>query len=691
MKIHKLQILVLAILAQISQSLTLVDSTLASACIYYEKTFDWGCGSHGNGMKAYKCRCANINWLGTITNCIANNTDSDKLREHAFKHVAGRCQSKAPFNYTVSDMHRFLENGTKYLRDPTAADLDHTVYTTIRVNQTEFDWYYGKFKDYTFAVQRSQWFGWGLVFYWAAIIVVSSLYNLNKKFVGLKLSNKWISRKLVIPSIFEQALQKHPKLRGLAPGPYPNRLQFLIVAVFIVQVFITTGVGYELTLPHPYLTNRWFMNLTLLSYRTDLMSMSLFPIIYFFGIRNNPFIALSGMSYTTFSYFHKWCAYVATILAFIHSIIWTVYSIHDGGYKSWYVDAYWKYGIAAMVLMALLVFHSTKFMRDMAYEAFLFLHQIMNVFFIVCMYYHCNTLGWLGWVWVMVGILAFDRLLRIVRLVLSGGLQKSTLTDCGNGIIKMTLKRPKWISYQPGSFAFIYFLSWNDPWYYQWQSHPFTLLSAAKEDGINGEELVAYFKAQKGITRQMLYRLLKSGEDSIQVRVMVEGPYGDVLPQKVKVERKLVGVAAGLGITAVYAQMLQLLEVQVPQMGSKLYWAVNDVNHISWFENELKWLLSKNCEVTILCTTPKELDEAVFSISDIKLFEKLNVESLFCRPDLTSLTKKEIKQSSEQSRDITFISCGPSAFNVDFRASLSASLCKEQSIDVALLEESFVW
>ncbi|CEP62552.1 ferric/cupric-chelate reductase LALA0_S05e08174g [Lachancea lanzarotensis] len=691
MRIGGLPFLLVAVFACVSSGLVLVDSSLASACLYYEKMFDWGCNTHGQSKKAYKCRCSNVNWLGTITNCIANNTDSKRLRDHGFRHIIGRCQSKANLDYTMDEMYGYWKNGTQFLRDPTMADMNHSVNTTIRVDQPEFDWYYRKFKDYTFSVQRSQWFGWGLVFYWSAIIVVCTAFNLNQKFLGLKLTNKWLSRSLVVPSFFQNTLLKYPKLQKLFPGPYATRLQALAVIVFIVQVFITTGVGYEMKLPHPYLSSRWFMNLTLVSYRTDLMSMSLFPLIFFFGIRNNPFIPLTGMSYASFSYFHKWCAYVATGLAFIHSIIWTVWSMHDGGYKMWAMDLYWQYGVAAMTLMALLIFHSTKLIRDMAYEIFLFFHQFFNIFFIIAMYYHCIDLGWMGWIWSMAGILCFDRVLRIARIILSGGLQKSTLTDCGNGIMKLTLKKPKFLKYKPGTFAFIYFLSWNDPWYYQWQSHPFTLLSTSVN---NSDEITVIFKAHKGITQQLLYRLLKSGEDSIQVRVMVEGPYGDVLPQKAKVEKKLVGIAAGLGVTAVYAQLAHLLEAQVPELGSKMYWAVNDIAHVAWFQDEINWLLSKNCEVTILCTTRKDMDESKptsLCCSARALLQKLKVQSLYGRPDLAVLVASEIRESSEQSRDLAFISCGPTAFNVDFRASVSACLDKKQSIDVTYLEESFAW
>ncbi|SCU81303.1 LAME_0B06436g1_1 [Lachancea meyersii CBS 8951] len=690
MKIEKAVFLVLAILVGISSGLILVDSSLASACIYYERMFDWGCDSHGMGLKAYKCRCADVNWLGTMANCIGNNTQSKRVRDHAFKHVVVKCQSKYKFDYTVDDMYQYWKNGTQYLRDPTPADLTNPVNTTLRVDQPEFDWYYKKFSEYTAYAEKCQWFGWGLVFYWVTIIVVTTIYNFNNKFIGINLTNKWITRTLVIPSIFKNTFQRFPVLHTIFPGPYASRLQGLVVTVFIVQVIITTGVGYDMQLPHPYLTTRWFMNLTLLSYRTDLMCMSLFPVIFLFGIRNNPFIPLTGMSYAAFSYFHKWVAYVATVLAFIHSIIWTAYNVKTHEYASSVRDLYWQYGIAAMILMALLVSHSTKLLRDMAYEVFLFVHQFMSIFFIVCMYYHCNTLGWLGWIWAMAGILCFDRFLRIGRIVLSGGLQKSVLTDCGNGIIKMTLKKPKYLTYTPGTFAFVYFLNWKASWYYQCQSHPFTLLSTST----HGDQLVVIFKAHKGVTKQLLHRLLKSGTDSIEIKIMIEGPYGDVLPQKVKVERKLVGVAAGLGVTAVYAQLAHLLDVQVPIMGSKMYWVVNDLAHVSWFNDEINWLISKNCDVTILCTTRRDENDSkspslYCSVDDFSA--NVTVESLHGRPDLTTLVEEEVREASEHSRDLTFINCGPATFNVDFRASVATSLNQPKSIDIALCEETFTW
>lgn len=694
MKLVYLVSLVLTVLP-FCHSLVLVDSTLASACIYYELQYDWGCKSHSNGMKAYACRCANINWLGTVTNCIKNNSDSKRLIDHALRHLSTRCLQKGNFHYTVDDLNRFAENGTHYMRDPTEQDRTVTVNTTLNVNQTDYDWYYKKFKDYTFSVERSQWFGWGLVFYWAAIIGFATFFNICKRVFGHQFVNNRLKKHLVLPSTFKDYRERTYLFCNVLPLNFQTRLNGLVVAVFLILTIISCGVGYELTLPHPYLTTRWYANLTLVSYRTDLLSISLFPVIYMFGIRNNPLIYISGISFSTFQFYHRWCAYTCVVLLFIHSIIWTVYAIHGGGgYKVWAMDSYWNWGIAATTLSVLLVFHSEKLIRDLAYEMFLVMHQFMNIAFIIAMYYHCVDLGWLGWIWAMAGILCFDRFMRILRIVVSGGVHTATLTDCGNrSVIKMVMKKPKFFKYVAGSHAFIYFLSPTDSWYYFFQSHPFTILTDPEEDEKDPDHLVFLFKANKSVTKAMLKKILKSGKPTVTCKVLLEGPYGVTLPKRVKDNRKAVAVSAGQGVCAVYPHLRQILSSnQTGDFRHKLVWIINDLSSLDWFGLEIKWLRDRQCDVTILYTKaddPRDLESSSLE-SEVKE-SKHGVERLYCRPNLQKLISSEVEQASKESVDLTILSCGPASFNDDLRHSVVSSMNCNLKISVDLEEESFTW
>lgn len=680
---------------RLCQSLVLIDSTLASACIYYELQYDWGCNSHANGMKAYACRCRNVNWLGSVTNCIYNGSSSKRLVDHALRHLSTRCLQKADLHYTLDDMYFFLENGSHYLRDPTAEDRLVSINTTLRVNETDYQWYYKNFKDYTFSVERSQWFGWGLVFYWTTIIGFATAINICRKISGISIVNNWTRKHIVLPSVFKDYQERTYMCFKILPFHFPTRLHGFIVGVFVILTMISVGVGYEMTLPNPYLTSRWYMNLNLVSYRTDLMAMSLFPIIYLFGIRNNPFIFISGLSYPVFQFYHRWCAYVCVVLAFIHSIIWTVWAIADGGYQSWAVDAYWNWGIAATTLAVLLVSHSGKLLRDCMYEFFLVCHQFMNIAFIVCMYYHCNILGWLGWIWSMAGILCFDRLMRILRIIISGGVHNATLTDCGNGsIVKVVVKKPKFFKYSAGSYAFIYFLSPTDAWYYFFQSHPFTILMEPQEDINSHGNLVFYFKASKGVTRTVLKKIMRSGKMSVTCKILLEGPYGTSLPQMHILNRRTVGLAAGLGVCAVYPHFRTLFEApdrEAVNLRHKLIWIVNDLSSVEWFGQELEWLRSRGCELCIIYTKNDAKDLEAASSKSLTSDSKFDVEKVYARPDLNRLVSSEIKDSSDKSNDLTFISCGPPAFNDELRYAVANGITNDLKIDVDFKAESFTW
>ncbi|QEU59010.1 Fre1 [Kluyveromyces lactis] len=677
------------------QALVLIDSTLASACVYYELQYDWGCNSHSNGMKAYACRCGNTAWLGSVTNCVYENTNSTRLRNHALRHISTRCLQKGGFEYSLADMQGFYKNATSYLREPTKMDLTMPVDLPLRVNESSYAYYHKGFKDFTFSVQRSQWFGWGLVFYWATILVLASIFNLSKRVFGFTWETNWIRRTLTLPSTFGKYHNSPYTLWKCFQFYFPTRLQSWVIAVFLIQTIVSCCVGYNtISMPHPYLTSRWYANLDLISYRTDLMAISLFPIVYFFGIRNNPFTWITGISFATFNLYHKWTAYVMVILAFIHSIIWTVWakSKEGGGYLAWWPDAYWQWGVFATMLSFFMVAHSHKWIRDLAYEFFLIFHKLFNVMFIVCMYYHLNTLGWLGWVWSMVGIWGFDRVMRFAKIILCGGLQTATVTDCGNGVIRMKIKNPRLLKFYPGSYAYVYFFSTSDPWIYSFQSHPFTVLSVPDEDE---SSLTIIFKAKKGITRNVLNRLLKSGVDELKYKVFVEGPYGAAYPCHKNSTRKFIGLAAGLGISAVFPHIKSVIEQTSTNIVHELTWVSNDMNCLNWFSKELAWLASNNCKITFVYTkdigsdteSVSDYSEKPKSIQDQKISSKIEVLTLSTRPDMNQIVHEAITSSEE---DISFVSCGPSSFIDAVRYSVKKELANAK-VDVDLEEESFTW
>lgn len=669
-----------------------VDNSLAKACNYYETLFNWGC------TKQY-CQCKNNDWINSITYCVVSNTKSKDLVKTSFEFLTKHCESTVP-GFKIQKFYDAISNSTNYLRDPTEMDTKMQVYGTLKVDPDKFDDYYKKMRSFTLTTRRSQWFGWGLFFYWCFIFAVATIINVNNKLIGFKLISNRLKKNILYPSIFKSYVEETFFIFKFIPINFTTRMNGLVITVFYILCCLDTGLGYCLEYPFPGYPSRWYANVTIVAYRTGILTMSLLPPLYLFGIRNNFFTPITGISFATFKLYHKCVAYAATILIFIHSIAWTVLLISKKMYEAHAREAFLRWGIVATTLMFIMIFLAEKVIRDMAYEFFLILHQCMSVLVIVGTYYHLKSIGWLGWVWAVVAIYAFDRTLRIIRIIVNGGIKDALITDCGNGVIKVTIKKPKFIDYQAGTYAYIYFLGAREPWFYFFQSHPFTILKDPEVDSSNN--LVVYLKVNSGITKNILSRIIRSGKESIKVKIMIEGPYGVQIPQRVNLNRSLVGVSAGLGVTAVYSQfcnMINSCNTNESPFDYKFYWIVNSIHHQKWFNKELLWLQSKGCEVQLIYTG-EPLGRDIEATSSSTSFHSqrasksefnINVHHINERPDLKNIIQHSIQICQEKNHNITFISCGPPLFNDHFREGITKSISHDLTIDVDYWAESFAW
>lgn len=695
-------------------ALVIIDSTIASSCKYYLDQFNWDCyiqssTKHGG---SYPCYCTNTNWLQSVTNCIYNATTEQHLRIKGFEHISKRCKQKVGIDISLNEMENYRLNGMNFLVNVT--DIAIPVNGTLIVNKDNFNWYHLKFKQVTLFVRDSQWFGWGLVFYWIFILSVATILNLNDKLIGWKPLDKFysnsIKKYLIIPPLWNNKYHERTFiLWKFIPLNFPLRLNGIIVTVFVILTIIFCCINYDtVTLPHPYLTTSYYANVVLISYRTDMISIALFPLIYLFGSRNNFLLPLTGLSFSSFQFYHKWCAYVAVTLAFIHTIVWSAWAFNKGGpYSAWYIDAYWKWGIAAITLMILLVLHSEKIIRDIMYEIFLWLHQFMAIIFIVAMYYHLVPMGWQGWIYSIIAIYSLERFMRLFKIILNGGLISATLQSCGDDVVKIIIPKPKYCSYPAGSFAYIYFLSLYDAWFYNFQSHPFTIL---KEPQTRGENLIIYFKVQKGITRVMFNNILGNNNNNrgkLNCKILLEGPYGTTFEQRVKLNKNVTGITAGLGICAVFPHLYQTInlnntDMEKPRFNYKLYWVIHNYNDVAWFRTELESFRQRGGEIVIIVTGDNTNDNSSFDSSNsgellLRETEKINnlndftIKHLGERPDLEKLVEDEINQSEKQENDLVIITCGPSEFNDELRSIVGNKLNKDTKIDISYKSESFTW
>lgn len=681
----------------LTQALVIVDSVVASSCVYYIKQFDWGCNSTGNGAKQYTCRCGNVDWLGSIASCIYSESRDVHERNHALKHVGTRCytKSKKKYDYDVLDFIKIYENATQYLQYPDSAkDIENQVMHPLEVNQTDFKFYADSFQNVMNHVNKTQWLGWGLNFYWVVVILISFIYNYHKVLFGFIPSRQWnkVKARFIQSSLFRNNdYNAVYYVADIIPIMLPSTVEFAAINIFWILVIIFSIVGYNMMLPNAYLgSSKFFYLLDFISYRTCIMSFSLLPSMYLMGIRNTPLAYLVNWSRRTFISFHKTIAMAMSLLAFIHSCVWTSYTIKEGDYYMWAVDAYWQWGIVAMILLSLILVSSMKWFRMVMYDFFLVLHHVFSITFIVAIYYHANTLGWLGWCYSIIAIYSWDKLIRLVKIAVSGKLiKKSTVDYFDDSIIKLSIsKEGMKFNFLPGQYTFLYFLE-PTPLLHAWQSHPFSLY----EDPLKPDCLTAIIKVKKGITKKLYKHILRNtmdeSENPLKIPLIMEGAYGNplALSSRLNADYDYVLVASGIGITSIYLYVLELLNQKRSEHATiRLFWIVRDLNELAWFHDELKFLYENYCDkdlgnanlrVELIVTQNLSLGNSNYSDKHEE-FNSSNSTSLTSTEDTEQeLTREEIKiqedqplQLEEKSLDDESSKCMPFKNNSCFKISM---------------------
>lgn len=647
-------------------ALVIIDSSLALACVYYMKGFDWGCGGTGQGHAMYVCRCANVDWLGSVSNCIATQSSDQGKISHAFAHVALRCKQKGGYDYDAADMANWAANATQYLQMPTSQDKEAEVHHPLAVNQTSFEYYARSFNQINHHVFKTQWLGWGLVFFWVTLVSILTVANVAWKLFRVNIYGRTLTQ------VYQKHLSPTTAIFGL------SRFHVIVFTLFTIQAVLSSALSYNVDLPNAYINDRYLLTLDLIGYRTGIIAFSLTPVVFVFGLRNNPFCYLTGVSQAQFITYHKLVAIIMSIEALVHSSVWTAYAMTSGPYSVWSVDDYWRWGVVGTVLIFLMLGQSVQVVRDLMYETFLVIHKVFGWLFIVAMWYHCYILGWMGWVYAMIALTAYDRLVRFIKtFVVNRGYTDITISVIDDKVLKVTLPKPLAYdaAYRPGSQIYLSFYHWSI-WYQCWQSHPFSVISSPV---VSPDVLVIYVRIKKGTTKA-LSKLKTDEKGNVSMWALIDGPYGEGA-RTYSVTDAVVGIAGGMGICGI---IQSFYKCAAP---SKLMWAVNNINDVGALSSDLDYLASRGVELSVVLTKECESED---SISLLKSYPYLTV--IDCRPNLSEWVDAAVKfAAASSSKDLYVVTCGSGTMD----ATIGNEVAKRVQIGLELVihhhQENFVW
>lgn len=528
----------------------------------------------------WNCQCNNVEWLGSITTCIHDYANSTEEMNHGYEHIVKRCNVRAKTHYTLEDMKNYQANATSYLKDSELFPKGTNITNPISVRSSVFRWWYKTFRDFNYFISMCERLGWGVVGFWIGVVGLAGIYNyIGYRFVPYKIkqfSQKYLTNKYDF------------LLFGL------NRLEGLICFLFFLTVLLMCCIKYDLEL-NAYLYSSWFLTLDCISFRTDIIAFSLMPVLYLMGIRNNPFQYFGLMSHKSMINYHKFVAVVFFVLALVHSIIWTAYarSKDGGGYSVWATDAYFYWGIVGMTVVGLMLGFSIEIVRNIYYEIFLFFHMSFSVLFVAAMWKHCNTLGWMGWVYSMAAILVFDRVCRVIRIFTNGFINKAKMDIYNQATVKLEIVQPRGLVFFPGAYVYLHFL---DSYYSCWQSHPFSLIESCQQDD---NKLVIYLKCKKGMTRKLL-----KFKDKEYINILIDGPYGNypVATQNNETFSEIIGIGGGMGVSSVLTFFNHKAKSNHGMSKYKLHWLINDLTQLDMLKDNLQWLVNNGVKVSVYFT-----------------------------------------------------------------------------------------
>ncbi|KAL4899612.1 hypothetical protein BDW74DRAFT_188990 [Aspergillus multicolor] len=382
------------------------------------------------------------------------------------------------------------------VEDPVLLSAEHY----RRVFLTMDTWAYESWTHYAY--------GYIGYLYWACVLSIGMVYKMIQHFFTSRYDHpgkSLLSRHSPLRRIFH-FFETHLLVPTMFPShgrkflcwTFSNRAEALVALGFWVLSTVLCAISYRLSRENIYWPETSTQLIRYMADRTGIISFANLPLLWLFAGRNNICAWATGWNFATFNVFHRHVAWIATIQAVVHTVLYIVLFFQNSNPWRKLQKPYLLWGTLAMVLMIFILPAAVTWFRHRAYETFLFIHIVFSIGLLVGCFYHTiifETREYWFYLWLPMGIWAFDRGLRIVRVVhcnihvhvrqtsSSGNrkgnkvaIQRTTSTasyDKAADLIRLTVipgagdhPRPT-----PGQYYFLYQpFRWTG-----WESHPFTL------------------------------------------------------------------------------------------------------------------------------------------------------------------------------------------------------------------------
>ncbi|EAZ63877.2 Ferric reductase, NADH/NADPH oxidase transmembrane component (6 domains) [Scheffersomyces stipitis CBS 6054] len=667
------------------------------------------------------CLCTNPNGFASMVGCLhqlgKNSTSNIEL-------IGKLC---LPYNITRTPemFEEAYKNFTRNAKSPSQIDgYNRTVPVNVPVilNEQLAKITLKSYTHYLHNFDYSLYYGGGMVAYWALVFILGAVCNWSKLlFPGIfrKMTgpfSAFIRKYITMPATFRKSKAQEKTFLRYFQILIPSRLETLVISGFVVVTIVCNAIDIYYMENDPLFPTKTRAISKYLGDRTGITGTILIPLFMLFAGRNNFLQWVTRWNYATFLTYHKWVARIDFILIVIHSITYTL--ALDLRYPSEIKLPYLYWGVVGTVAGGISFVQAVLYLRRNWYEMFLLVHIILAVLWIVGGWIHVEELGYINFYYASVAVWVFDRVARIGRLLVFG-FPKAQVTLLAGETLKVVIPKPSYWQSIPGGHAFIHFLR---PSCF-WQSHPFTFTDSVE----NKDSIVLYAKVKGGITHSLYQYLAAHPGKTTQVRVGVEGPYGESTAAY-KYD-SAVYVAGGNGIPGIFSEAVDsAIRSKDSRHRVKLFWIIRDYKTLLWFHDELLELKKTKIQTTVIVTKPESQRPAelkrLFSHSpqeklDLVDDKKDTIDSenekvsgsnsenvsndeivstiqgslghitfKTGRPNMEELVQDEIKESSGST---AFVACGHPLMVDDIRYAVVQNLDNSEKKRVEFFEQLQIW
>ncbi|TFK47289.1 hypothetical protein OE88DRAFT_1636713 [Heliocybe sulcata] len=393
-------------------------------------------------------------------------------------------------------------------------------------------------------------------------------------------------------------------------------LEFFLTAGYLTALLAWSWVHiWDLEFGADYVANR-----------LGTIAVAQFPLMTVLGTKNNIISFLTGVGHDKLNYLHRMTARVAFVILWMHAGLWVRRALIMLP-EFWYDTVWVRAGVLGLVAFTILCFTSIRPAREKSYEWFLWGHFALVFIFLVGAYYHTVRCLYHPWILACLGIWAFDRLVRVLRVAyfsIASRLSRwrssrsptstarfesrATVELLTPHHVSVRLQRPRGFHWGPGQTAYLMAPGVS---VLPWEAHPFTIASVdgsrynyqltngsdagsiekthGDGDADEKDELVFIVGVMQGFTGRLGKRVAES-ERVTSVTALVEGPYGD--GEDVLAYDTVLLVAGGTGVAWTLPLLIDTIRrahLSYRKCRKLIFvWAVKDMDHASWISDSLR-------------------------------------------------------------------------------------------------------